>query len=281
MKTALIGSCQMEGICSMLKDYIDIQRTIVVHKEQNYGSFLDKCNDYDLIISQPISDKFRDGEFATEKILKIYKGKFIMIPYVYFKGYFPELTYLYSDGKKIDKYGIVYHDMRMIRKILNCVDFTKIDDYDKPLSKSHDMATHLRYLVKDYHAELNKDACSESINVLEFRELNPYGYGKPVDVKISDYIRNNFYKTQLFHTMNHPSSKILIEMAHRILTKLGIKHKDLHCKDILLSTKFPSFVDKSCYIDHEKYTRVQFLQKYLEFYFHHVKLSTLLKLYIK
>ncbi|MEY3329627.1 MAG: hypothetical protein RLZZ115_2510 [Cyanobacteriota bacterium] len=42
------------------------------------------------------------------------------------------------------------------------------------------------------------------------------------DIIISDFIEENWTKIKLFHSMNHPTNLVLLEVADRILTNLGL-----------------------------------------------------------
>lgn len=59
----------------------------------------------------------------------------------------------------------------------------------------------------------------KGINILKSKE-------KTCDIKISDFILENYKKQQLFYTPNHPAPIILKIMAKQILKKLNINYQD-------------------------------------------------------
>jgi hypothetical protein len=72
----------------------------------------------------------------------------------------------------------------------------------------------------DYYSKsfISQNA-EESLNELEKRESE-------CDITISDFIKSNWIDQKLFHTINHPSNNLLIEMANRILKIIGIPKLD-------------------------------------------------------
>ena len=59
-----------------------------------------------------------------------------------------------------------------------------------------------------------KDCIERSFYNLEKRE-------NITDIKISDYIKQNYSDRQMFYAPNHPNNELLIEMSKRILGYLG------------------------------------------------------------
>ena len=62
---------------------------------------------------------------------------------------------------------------------------------------------------------------------LERRECNK-------DIKIADYLRENYKKRQLFYSPNHPCNEVLIEYIRRILQQLGYEWEPLSETDLSL-----------------------------------------------
>ena len=54
-----------------------------------------------------------------------------------------------------------------------------------------------------------------TLSELSKRETN-------TDIKISDFIRDNYRKYRLFHTINHPTDVLGLEVANQILSKLNM-----------------------------------------------------------
>lgn len=52
-----------------------------------------------------------------------------------------------------------------------------------------------------------------------------------LDIKMCDYLKDNYSKYCLFATANHPTREILLEFSRRILTQLGITDMNILCED--------------------------------------------------
>lgn len=59
----------------------------------------------------------------------------------------------------------------------------------------------------------------KGLEILKYKEQTS-------DVKISNYIENNYRKFKLFTTCNHPTKFIFDEMVKQILNKLNLKYND-------------------------------------------------------
>lgn len=66
----------------------------------------------------------------------------------------------------------------------------------------------------------------ESFLKLQEHEMN-------VDIKISDYIENNYRKKQLFYSPNHPVEDLLLEYCNRILTYMGFSQIKYQQSDLI------------------------------------------------
>ena len=120
----------------------------------------------------------------------------ISFPNSHYKGYNPETTYLKHNGIIVKRF-CDYHDSNVIK------------DYLLGKSESDVVSSILdiEYYSNDFIWENAKNSLSE----LRKREMI-------TDIIISDFIEENWTKIKLFHSMNHPTNLVLLEIADRILT---------------------------------------------------------------
>lgn len=155
---------------------------------------------------------------STDFLLKMLKPNCLKIsfPNSYYKGYNPETTYLKHNGIIVKRF-CDYHDSNVIK------------DYLLGKSESDVVSSILdiEYYSNDFIWENAKNSLSE----LRKREII-------TDINISDFIEENWTKIKLFHSMNHPTNLVLLEVADRILTNLGLPklntaERNSHCEEYL------------------------------------------------
>ncbi|MEM1170387.1 MAG: WcbI family polysaccharide biosynthesis putative acetyltransferase [Cyanobacteria bacterium P01_H01_bin.35] len=179
-----------------------------------------------LFIYQPLDSKH--GHCSTEYILKKLPSDCISIslPRLYFKGYWPQHdSNPFNKANKENFHGLFPYGDKNVNLMMN-QGFSK----DKILKEISG---------KDFY---NPDYLLENIDYtlteLSKREAN-------TDVKVSDFIRENYRKYQLFHTINHPTDIVGLEVANQILIKLnmspisqGVKPKH---REVLGSLQVPIY----------------------------------------
>jgi hypothetical protein len=129
-----------------------------------------------------------------------------------------------------------------------------------------------------YSEDFSLRAVEESLKELEKRELSIFGSEKQLDIKVSKFIRDNYQKERLFHTVNHPSKPLFIYLGEAILDFLEIKDEITFYKDPLEHTVYPiyeshyqnlqlKFSNSSEYkIENQDYKPIKIIEKYLEYY---------------
>jgi hypothetical protein len=158
----------------------------------------------DLFIHQPVSDNYKGiYQLSTRYLKSLLKPQSIVIsiPSAYFTGYNPEMIYLKDKkGDKVDG-PFLLHD----RNILAL--------YAQGKSVQETLAT---IQQEDfYQAEQVQRNFDETLSELQLRETS-------LDVKISDLIKQHYQNSRLFHTINHPGSLVISEVAKSILNRLDI-----------------------------------------------------------
>lgn len=274
-KYTIYGNCQARIIARVLNsskmfknqfEYIDIKavhRMTLKDLEYTINEVLPQL---DLLIFQPVSDKFNNDErYSTNNFLQKLKSKAISIsfPSCYFSGYNPELKRIVSSEDSINKNDFNYHDQNLVKYFLE-------ENFSNPEC----------FMLSDsfYSKDFSFQAVEESINELEKRELNIFGSEQQIDIKISQFIRENYRKQRLFYTFNHPSEPLLIYLGKSILRLLEIDDEISLHKDSFTHTIYPIY--KSHYqnlellfdntpvykINNQDYQYTDFLQKHMDCY---------------
>lgn len=300
-KCIFIGTCQVVALAEILNKIDGFSREygteaiIPVHAYpvEKMDNIIENIKSIDLIIAQPISQQYLGGKFSTKRLLENIdkeKTRIIMLPFAYFDGYYPSIFYMKDSlGNKVEKNGISYHDRNILKHLMEAIDINKTE-LDDHLINTHNESFHIERITKllnsenYYGKETSERAAFESVKKLEFREFFPYDYGKSVDVKISDYIRDNFRNKCLFHTMNHPTNDLLYELARRILKILNMDTDfNLDIKELLGGSEFgiyPSTINKLGLKFAPSISIEDFVKKYVTLYFREIKVSTLLINYL-
>lgn len=303
-KCVLIGTCQLDAISKILNNSRDFMNQYEIHKiimvhvesEKEINNFFDNgIDDTDLIIAQPISQKYRKGLFSTKRLKKKSNCKIIMIPFLYFTGYFPSMTYIKDEqNKKITKYEIVYHDFNIIKNLVEQIEDEFSEEYLEDLLDQDVCNNNIYNLLnndKYYSESYLQKTVTKSIKNLELREMFPYDYEKSVDIKMSSYIKNNYEKYRLFNTMNHPSNILLLETTKKILNMLKINNQiEISDEEYLGDAIFPIYpsvtknlklnFSDSGYIKKRTLTFEKFVKLYISFYFKNIKIKTLIHNYL-
>lgn len=191
----LYGNCQMGAVYEYLKknilsyeyDYnINFQ---VLSGEENLH--LEKIQNADLFIYQPLKGH---GEFDTDYIREHHlkpNCHCISFPYIYFLGYYPDFftdkIYPYGSQKIIE---LVQQGSLVGEILIKTKDPNLIPD---------------EYVFEKFHYSMN-----------ELRRREQF-----TDVKLADFIANNYREHQLFLSVTHPANFLIKELIKQILEKMG------------------------------------------------------------
>lgn len=129
------------------------------------------------------------------------------IPFVYFKGYFPQ----YIPNRRYIGKGLNYGDSVLTRLMED--------------GKNDDEILELIRTKKFFSKEVIEDNVVESLNDLKSRESR-------CDIKISDYIEKNFRTKRLFYTVNHPITEILVEVMKRVYQFIGMTDVIINARNL-------------------------------------------------
>jgi hypothetical protein len=228
----IIGNCQARSLSEFLlsnNDFNKIYKYIQINDifrmdedELNY-LYLNILPILDLIIIQPISEKYRNNyKYSTKSILNNVNTncKKIMFPSLYFDYYHPFICYIYDNDNPSWKLSTPYdyHDKNIINFYINHHNNENIsniilNEYKKNLLD-------INILDEDYF--INK--LNNNINNLKDREKIYMNYCTKDTIIIysSFYIQDNYKKNLLFYTNNHPTKYLFYYISDKILSILNV-----------------------------------------------------------
>ena len=209
MNIVIYANCQGGGIKHFLEKSKEIQNKYksiyhiraddLVFKKNNLD--LNYVKNANVFIYQHIDD--RHGDIGTNNILNFLNPDCIKISftYIYNNSFYPvkgPLIIEHSHKSKLCK--IIYDNSEVI---------TKLIDDNKTLEEIYELYENN---MIDF---LFEERWNNTMKILQTRE-------KKCDIKISDYIIQNFKKERLFLIENHPTSVIFIQVVNQILEILKI-----------------------------------------------------------
>lgn len=207
-KILFIGNCQI-SICQFLSLYTFFNENFTFDKyhiysisTQEFINIHDKLDSYDYIVTQMISDDFRQNEkiyesspFSTtflQSKMNHQKTKLIMFPSCYFNFAFP-----FSSSRNNNYIEDIIEEYHQSNKTMQ--------DYENFIDHK------LHFTIDEMKERFN---CS--VRSLEERELCAFQRYKPdYFIFVSEFIIENSKKC-LFYTFNHPSHLILNYIAMEI-----------------------------------------------------------------
>lgn len=217
----LYGNCQMSIIAKMLlsnKAFSDTYYLVLsnpIHRlddeARKYGIDSSFLRELSLFIYQYVKTSNKYSKLLSTEYLKSKlseKCKQICIPNMFFSGYFPQYQEMYqsplNDVQTFSNGLIPYGDRKLEESAYSL--------YNDEISFS-DIIKQL--YTPDLYEKVEVDNnFMSSLNELEERE-------KICDIKISDYVIENYQKERLFYTVNHPTNSLVKKMTERILSHLG------------------------------------------------------------
>lgn len=219
-KYTIFGNCQTTALSFYLnenayfREHYELQPIKLVHLvgKNEIEELKETFKQCDLIIYQHIADNYHLPELATSKLLDGIDAKLISFPSIYFNGYFPHLDV-----------------MNGTNSVLNAVhDYNIMCGYLFGLSEKS-----IRDLLESetfYTLTLSNNLLQDSLKELESRE-NLYA----LDIKVDDFIKNNYKKYRLFHQFNHPTRVVFEYIRKEIFQILDISTVCEHRKEDYLS----------------------------------------------
>ena len=219
----IYGNCQSTVLAASLqrvksfKDKYQYVRLPFCHRisSDQYKIFASNMKDIDLLITQPVSSKFRGGGFDSHYFSKL-ASNVLGVPSLQFYGYFPELSRFKipklsdTQNKQIDIFlapfaplsrDSLYHYDQIKKMVLEKMPSSLIcHRFDSESSHETEVKKCLSWTLKYL---LDKEA---TFNL----------------IPISDFIQSNWQTKHLFYTPRHPSGHVMAELVKRICEKLNL-----------------------------------------------------------
>lgn len=233
MRCLCIGICQLGAVVEILKrskvftsKYADILFYPVfnISVEEMNRLLNDVVPTSDLIISQPVSNNYKGTDIFSSKKLREtclkYGKPHLIMSNCYFTGYDPtpfQTTNL--TGEIITQDGISYYPSLCVNSLLegsvvnSCKKWCQLDAYTKK--------------------ELDNNLAL-TLTELKTREQKVFDNPFSVDITISDYVEMHFKEKFLFHTYNHPTNILLMELFRRLMSTINLPCDTVHIDKELL-----------------------------------------------
>jgi hypothetical protein len=212
----VFGNCQAEALRRILLTHPDLAaghhllRVPAVHEisPRELGLLQRVLPRTQVLITQEVKTDYRDLPLGTDQLVGLLPAAATVIrwPVAYFEGMFPFHVYVNRDGGAVSPPAPItdYHDLRILYAA----------------GQGWDVATTVRWL-EDLQLDPDwvRDNADASLRELATRE-------ERLQVRISDWIRDPANLTRAFHTINHPSNALVVEMARQVLDHLGYPDAD-------------------------------------------------------
>jgi hypothetical protein len=207
------GNCQAGCIAAFMSrtlafsEAFDIPTLLGIHQmvEADLIGLYGHVNEASVLLSQDVSANYRGADFSSAHLVSLLQPntKVLYFPSLYFSAYFPNLLYLRNPvtGGMFTGPGGDYHD----RDIL-----------DSYIAKRTIPETS-RYLLDENHYDVDSVIRSFEEGCVEMRRRE-----KHIDVKLSDYIADNFADRRLFYVFNHPANEVMFEVCSQVAKLLDV-----------------------------------------------------------
>ncbi len=208
MNIVLVGNCQTWPIKELFENHcpnVNVIGSIVVYTSSldDEQKDLELLKNADVIVSQLITDTFAIEYIQTNHLKNLFPGKIVVIPNLFFHGQNPDQVYVNGmDRNRLVGPTDVYHSHSLISSY----------------KAGHDVASINvdNYISRNFTAQDLLKRVESSFLDLESRE-------SLADITMSDYLRDAWCDTYLFHTFNHPTIASLKAMVSRISSVLDIE----------------------------------------------------------
>jgi hypothetical protein len=230
MKKLLVyGNCHVHSLTNVLKssplfnDSYQI-KSVAVHEDSSEKLkkvFTEYAPLSDVIIYQNISSDYRGLNVGSNRFESIEGPIKIKLTNAYYQGYFPDSGYLYSNGEHIEYSNVAVQDLNFFYRWMwkeGGVKHNTIWKYGQDQMPIYDSNFYKKeWSLQEHYLSLAK---------LEWREdlFN-------ADVRVADYIRRNYQKKKLFHTLNHPAIDLFYEEGRQIMNILNLDPNTLSSVD--------------------------------------------------
>jgi len=210
------GNCQSQLIVQILAESREFKKKYLLLKlpPVHYDSCYNVCDyikcsgvlgECRLFIAQAVKEKPKFKRFSTDYLHENLSEecKTILIPDLYFRGYFPDAYDLPHDERVLPVFfgttGLFAYGYRTV---------------DKGIAENKTAQDIIRSVCNDQL--YSEDFCRCRIEE-ELREYDHREDERKLDVRMHDYLSENYDKKLLFHSFHHPDIDVLVKLCNRIL----------------------------------------------------------------
>ena len=218
-RIAFFGTCQLVHLANLLShlpgwtdQYVSdrILRVDTLTQEQ-YRHFLVNCETADILCVQPVQAE-HFYEARTECVLEYARrhGKrVIIVPYVYFSGYAPHITYAHTNMGE-------YHCVASVSCLVAGLD----------ISRAQQTVADFLRRPREFFLRKATDSLEEMLRrERRLRELHDDL------VPVSAWFAGHFQQTLLMHTHNHPSPALFRYLLRELAARLDLAAEDCPLPD--------------------------------------------------
>ena len=225
VRILLYGNCQVQALIGILnfkqkKRFEGKQNFYYLYiscfdTNLNKEEFKNIIKNYDIIITQPIKDDYRNKDYlGTNFVLNnVNYEKVIIFNSCYFDFYYPDSTYLYNNMIYISK-QVNYHHKYMVNYYKNKKSTKK---YIEEVINNENLFS-IDYIEKKGIDSLNILENKYNIMIQNYNKFRNVYF-----INIVDFIKNNYKDKLLFYTNNHPTKYLEQYIAKEIVNILNLK----------------------------------------------------------
>lgn len=259
-KFAVYGSCQAPALAKMLNscpayvsewELVDLEPCFVASEERIDYYAKETLPSLDLFIYQPVSDSFRGPKFSSTFLRSCLPpgSPALSVQYLHWEGYYPTVN---------SPYGLPPHPEGYVDALVAGAMAMGIGR-DSFVHRLEEIGASLRVDANEIGAWCGIE--------LKSREAGENDGGKRIDVVMTDFIVANWRKDRLFYTMNHPTARLLREVATQCMMKLGYAQADIYFDpaldplDVTKVAMYPIYRDDFGFFEAKRMSDFQLLYK--------------------
>lgn len=216
-KFAVVANCQARPLSQLVKlinpgwEHLG---DVIVHLSDPGREAADHAmlEGADVIFAQLVNDQYPAAHLATSRLKARFGDAVLTWPNLFFHGQNPDSVSLTSPcGGRLTGPLIEYHSLTTYRSWLaglsmdECV--RALEDPDAG------------------HAEIRQRA-EQSLEVLKTRE-------RESDIRVCNFIEARYRGERLFHVYHHPTTRMMLTLARKLLRKLGEGPTELPSPDVV------------------------------------------------
>jgi hypothetical protein len=204
-KIAVVANCQARPVANLiaiLAPGVEITTVTIVHlaREADAAEALAHYANSDFLFAQAVQHNYPTPFVRTAGLKEQFGGKVVTWPNIFYQGQCPEIRYMTSGtGRVLGPLG----------------EYQNIAVYEAWRNGFGVAATVDRLLTGGDWVTPLADEAPRSMAELRTREAR-------LDVGIADHIAAHWQARRLFHTFNHPTNELLLQVARDLLVHIGI-----------------------------------------------------------